>query len=588
VTDLKDRKNRLASDSSAAKPTLNVPEAPLLPAVPTFKKFMNDGVCGSMCTSRSLCTLTLYCLPSISVPHSLSPRPPPFFSTKDEDEIAATPGGGKILKTKRRKIKWGDEAEGGQIKQVKEFNLHDNVFGKPPEGAIVISEEVQKEEEQTAGSPRTMSFKDALKQEKMRERTQNKTMREHENEKRHTISAAMLEKGREAAEQWQKPGLIHVPPIKDDDGNDEEPFVPGVDSKEVAAQTERISSVMAAIYIKAEQIPPSPAEPEPGTAGDAAETIEIPLSEASPVGETEQAVPAAPENPMLAMLPPAVRTLPAAQVDLLLEHPEEMVELMKSGNTSAEAISAFIANLQARKQGGMGSAPPVGGGMGGGGQMGGGGMGGGGMGGGGMGGGGMGGGGMGMGGGQMGGQMGGMGMGGGQMGGQMGGGQMGGGMGGGQMGGGMGGGQMGGGMGMGGGQMGGGMGMGGGQMGGQMNGGGGFPPAPPGQPTTLWVSNFPPAMSKVDLYHFFKGFGPLEERDIYLPTPSVGANLYSFINYRSVDGPRNAANAQPPLQIGGQMLKMNIQTPNTKAQQRMGGPSNGNQGQQQQQQQPHW
>ena len=65
----------------------------------------------------------------------------------DQDEVAATPGGGKILKRAKRKIRWGDEEEGGEIKQVKEFNLHDNVYGKPPEGAIVIDDEGQKEEE---------------------------------------------------------------------------------------------------------------------------------------------------------------------------------------------------------------------------------------------------------------------------------------------------------------------------------------------------------------------------------------------------------------------------------------------------------
>ena len=86
----------------------------------------------------------------------------------------------------------------------------------------------------------------------------------------------------------------------------------------------------------------------------------------------------------------------------------------------------------------------------------------------------------------------------------------------------------------------------------------------------LWVSNFPPATSKVELFRLFKDFGPVEERDIYLPACNPGSTPYAFINYRSVDGPRNAANAQPPLAIGGMQLKMNIQTPNAKAAQRMG------------------
>jgi hypothetical protein len=90
----------------------------------------------------------------------------------------------------------------------------------------------------------------------------------------------MLERGKEASEKWKKPGKTYLPPPPPDEetGEVDPPFVPGTESLELKAQSERISSIMAAIYINASQIPESPAEPEPGTSA-AVETKVIPLYE---------------------------------------------------------------------------------------------------------------------------------------------------------------------------------------------------------------------------------------------------------------------------------------------------------------------
>jgi hypothetical protein len=88
----------------------------------------------------------------------------------------------------------------------------------------------------------------------------------------------MLERGKEASEKWKKPGKTYLPPPPPDEetGEVDPPFVPGTESLELKAQSERISSIMAAIYINASQIPESPAEPEPGTSA-AVETKVISL-----------------------------------------------------------------------------------------------------------------------------------------------------------------------------------------------------------------------------------------------------------------------------------------------------------------------